>query len=157
MMLETIRAALKAARLAKESEKVTQLSTLLGEAERDGKDDGNRESTDAEVVKTVRKFIAGLKDNLPLLTSVTDRERAVRELALLETFNPPVPLQVTGAELAAVIDGLVAALPEGARTMKSMGAVMGSLKAKLPDAFDGTEASTLVKAKLTAPAAKAAA
>lgn len=151
MMLDTIRAALSEARKAKQSEQVTQLSTLLGEAVRAGKDDGNRDSTDAEVVKTVRKFIDNLNATLPLMRSAEDRERALRELALLETFNPPAPRQVTGDELAAVIADIVGTLPEAARkSMKSMGSVMAALKAKLPDAFDGTEASRLVKEKLTA-------
>lgn len=143
MLLETIKAASLAARKAKDAEQAALLTTLFAEAARIGKDAGNRETTDEETVRVVRKFIKGLDESLAVLTQDEARNRALRERAVLEQF---LPKMVTGAELATVVADIVSTLAE--RTPKQMGIVMKSLKDRLGGAYDGNEASVLVKAAL---------
>ncbi len=143
MLLDKIQAASLEARKAKQTEKASLLVTLYAEAARIGKDAGNRGTTDDEVVKVVRKFIKGIDESLAVLPEGEARNRALREKAELEVF---LPMMVAGDELKAFIADIVAALPD--KSPKAMGAVMKALKDKLAGAYDGTEASSLVKAAL---------
>lgn len=143
MLLDTIQAASLEARKSKQAERASLLVTLYAEAARVGKDAGNRKSSDEEVVKTVQKFLKGVKESLQVLTDAQARERAQREQAILEEF---LPKMVTGdalkAEVAAIVEGLAD------KSAKQMGVVMAQLKARLSGAYDGKEASALVKAAL---------
>ncbi len=143
MLLESIQAASLEARKSKLTERASLLVTLYAEAARVGKDAGNRVSTDDEVLKVVRKFVKGVDESLAVLPEGEARDKALREKAVLEEF---VPRLTTGEALAAVVADIVAQLPE--RSAKQMGAVMGALKTKLGGAYDGKEASALVKAAL---------
>lgn len=140
MLLETIRTQSLEARRAKESVRATLLVTLYAEAARVGKDDGNRGTTDAEVQDVVRKFLKGVRESLDVLKDEQARTLALTEKAILEEF---LPRNVAGAELRSVIEGIVSGLPE--RSPKAMGAVMKALREQLAGAYDGNEASTLVK------------
>lgn len=148
MMLDTIRDASIAARKARDTESAALLTTLLAEAARPGLDDGKRVSTDAEAVKVLKKFIDGAAEMSEKLPAGPRREHALREKAVLEALLPEQPRQVTGDELGTVIDDIISTLTD--KSPKSMGLVMSALKAKLPGAHDGTEASTMAKAKLAA-------
>lgn len=143
MLLESIRTASLEARRAKDTDRASLLVTLYAEAARVGKDAGNRESTDDEVLKVVRKFLKGVDESLAVLTVEAARARALAEKAILETF---LPRAVTGDELEGVIQSIVATLPE--RTARQMGVVMKALKEQLAGAYDGNEASVLVKKAL---------
>lgn len=143
MLLAKIQAASLAARKAKETEKAALLTTLYAEAARIGKDAGNRETTDEEVVKVVRKFVKGVDETLALVTHPDARARSMREKEVLEPF---LPHMVVGAELAAAVDDIVGALAD--RTPRQMGAVMKTLRERFAGAYDGNEASSLVKARL---------
>lgn len=144
-LLNRIREDSLAARKAREGDKASFLITLLAEASRPGKDDGNRESTDAEVVKVIKKFIDNTEITLKALgATVSDaRTRAELELAMLRAYQPK---QATEAEVRAAVDTIVASLRE--RSLKQIGAVMGKLQAQFDGNFDKGLASTLVKAAL---------
>lgn len=143
MLLESLRTASLEARRAKDTDRASLLVTLYAEAARVGKDAGNRESTDDEVLKVVRKFLKGVDESLAVLTVDAARARALAEKAILEGF---LPRAVTGAELEGVIQSIVATLSE--RSARQMGVVMKSLKEQLAGAYDGNEASALVKKAL---------
>lgn len=143
MLLEKIRQASVEARFQKNTVAAALLVTLYAEAARVGKDNGNRETTDAETQAVVRKFLKGLNETLAVIKDGEAREVALAEKGILEGF---LPRQVAGDELKAVVHELVAGLPE--RTPKSLGAVMSQLKARLGGAYDGAEATALVKQAL---------
>lgn len=143
MLLDKIKQDSLEARRARETEKATMLVTLFAEASRPGKDAGNRDSSDEEVVKVVRKFMTGLNDSLAVLTQPEAIARAHREKQLLECY---LPSQLSGAALSAVVDGIVASVSD--KSAKSIGVVMNALRKAHGGAYDGTEASTLVKAAL---------
>ena len=143
MLLDRIQAASLEARKAKNAETAALLTTLYAESARIGKDAGNRPTTDEETIRVVRKFLKGVDQSLALIKHESSIAKALREKATLESF---LPQMVSGAALVAAIRELVGKLPE--KTPRHMGAVMKSLKELLGSAYDGNEASALVKAEL---------
>lgn len=144
MLLERIQAEALAARKAKNAPRATLLVTLAAEAARKGKDDGNRVSTDDEVLAVVRKFLKGVVDTLAVLPEGPAKDAALAEQVVLQEF---LPQQVEGAALAAVIAELVSQLPE--KNSKAMGAVMGALRARLGGNYDGATAKAMVQEALS--------
>jgi uncharacterized protein YqeY len=70
-------------------------TTLLGEAQMIGKNDGNRETTDNEVISVVKKFIKNIDETVSALTtrnqdaSVFLKERQALEVFLPKQLNEP--------------------------------------------------------------------
>lgn len=143
-LLQKIQAASLEARKNRETEKATLLVTLFSEAAIIGKNDGNRESTDDEVVKTIKKFLKNNHDTIDtLIRHGHDATRFEDETTILEGF---LPKQLSEAELSTLITTFVALLPE--RNIKQMGAIMKQLNAGYAGLFDGALASKLIKTAL---------
>lgn len=139
-LLSQIKSDQLAARKNREALKASLLTTLLGEAQVIGKNDGNRESTDAEVTAVVKKFVKNLGDVL----TVTEQESSAHQKALMEKsiLESYLPTQLTGAAL----DFAITSITEEVGNKKSdMGKVMQALKAKYDGQYDGKEASNIVK------------
>lgn len=143
MLIQKIREDSLAARKARETDKATILVTLFAEAARPGKDAGNRDSTDEETVKVVRKFIKGVEDSLAVLKDPVAVAKAQAEKDILSAY---LPTQLTGDALKAAIADIVQKLPE--KNAKAMGQVMNGLRTLYAGAYDGVEASKLVKEAL---------
>lgn len=126
-------------------DKASFLITLFAEAARKGKDDGNRESTDAEVVATVKKFIDNANDTLKALgeKAPDQRARIEAELTILRGY---MPAQADPEAVKALIAEVVAGLAE--KSPKQMGVVMGKLTERFGANFDKAAASALVRAAL---------
>ena len=133
------------------------LVTLVSEASRAGKDNGDRESTDAEVLKTLKRFLDGAADTIGILekdpaTAGNEKrmEKLVRareeKIILTEYINKHQPTMAPEADISAEINRVVAGLAE--KTPKQIGVVMGALKAKFGATLDGALAQKLVKAAL---------
>lgn len=119
------------------------LTTLFAEASRVGKDAGNRASTDAEVIQTVKKFKNNAEETLKVAREDTkDKIRA--EIAILNDY---LPQELTPAELESAIAEIVASL--GEKSPKIMGKVMSGLKDRFAGRYDGKLASELVKTALS--------
>lgn len=139
------------ARKDRDSVKAALLTTLIGEASMPGKNDGNRESTDEEVVATVKKFVKNTNELLKALhgegglapTNVAASATASMELAILESY---LPKQLTEAELTHIIASLKNEFTIA--DAKGMGKIMGALKERFGGTYDGALASKLVKAAL---------
>ncbi|KVP98232.1 hypothetical protein WJ96_06835 [Burkholderia ubonensis] len=144
-LIERIRQDALAARKARETEKGIFLITLLAEAAKVGKDDGNRESTDAEVTAIIKKFIKNTDKTLRALgdKAPDSRARLEAELAILQAY---LPRQATEDEVRTAVGRYVAELAE--RNPKQMGVVMGKLNAEFDGNFDKGLASKLVKEAL---------
>lgn len=140
-LMQQIRDRQLAARKAGHAE-AALYTTLLGEAAMIGKNDGNRETTDAEVVAVVKKFIKNIDDTMThLRNSITDaltdqRELLSAERKCLEQF---LPQQMTEADLESFVQATVAS---GAG---NMGAVMKLLKEQRAGQYDGQLASAVAK------------
>ena len=149
LLLKRIQDDALAARKARDTDKGTFLTTLFSEAGRVGKDDGNRESTDDEVTKTIKKFLGNIdyslteldKHGVPADSEL--RKQPHYERGLFEAY---LPKQASQDDIRSAVAAAIADLAEV--NMKQMGVVMSKLKAQFGENFDRTFASDLVKTSL---------
>lgn len=128
------------------------LTTLVGEVTSRAKNDGNREVTDDDVIKTVKKFADGAQEviNLCLQSQTVSQAMISRadvakiELAVLNAY---LPEQMDETTLAIEIDRIIA---EGNLTgPKALGVIMSSLKnGRFAGQYDGKMAQTIAKSRL---------
>lgn len=159
-LVQQIKNDILASRKASESQKVIRLSTFLAEAEAVGKNKGNRESTDAEVIAVAKKFINNLNEiELRLIERKTNESIAEQaDLKLIDSdveekiadimverglYEKYIPQQLTEAELRDLIGLLVS--KEEVKTPKLMGNIMKYLKTYHDGNYDGKSASELCK------------
>lgn len=123
---------------------------LFGEAKKVGKDNGNRDSTDPEVLKVLSRFKEGLDQNIPLFEKRGDAEKLAEykgQLAIvldyLDRFAPKVIL-MSELELRQIIDAEIKAGAD------NIGKIMPVLKKNYDGKFDGKLASNIVKEMLAA-------
>lgn len=131
-------AQLQARKDRKETESAL-LTTLLSEASLPGKNSGNRESTDDEVVAVVKKFIKNTDETLEALKFLSDGRvaKAIHEKKILESF---LPKQLTEDELRAIISAEL-----NKDGPKQMGRIMSALKTSYAGLYDGAVASRIAK------------
>ena len=140
-MLERIRKDLIAARKRRDKEESSLLSTLLSEITMHAKNDGNREPTDKDALKILKKFTQNVEEVISLKQKQgisADSER--QERSWLLRYAPP---QMSEEELRAAVERIAEQLPE--KSMKMMGSVMASLKQQYDGQFDGKTAASIVK------------
>lgn len=138
MLIERIKADLLTARKARATVAANSLTALVGEAVMVGKNAGNRESTDEEVVATVRKFLKNLEETKRnLVVHNKDTSVCEEEIVIISRY---LPQQMSADELKTAIAAIVAETA-GA----NMGVVMKVLKEKYAGLYDGKLASTLTK------------
>ena len=127
------------ARKAKDGLKATLLTTLIGELTAIGKNDGNREVTDADVVKLVKKFNDGMEQTAKFCAG-HNQEGVDTALAEIEIISKYMPQQMDEAALTEAVKVIVAEVGP------NMGKVMAALKAQYAGKYDGGMASKIVKA-----------
>lgn len=110
------------------------LVTLFAESAKIGKDSGNRDTTDSEVISVIKKFIEGARETIRL---GGNREELEFEISILEKY---LPEQLSYDELFAIISKIVEE-----KSPKNMGVVMGILKTEYANLYDGAIASKIVK------------
>lgn len=143
-ILDSIKKVQLQARKDKNSADASTLTTLIGESEMIGKNDGNRVSTDAEVVAVIKKFIKNIDETVAIVSKDSTKEDKVKALVqektLLTTF---LPKQLSEDEIRTILGGFVNAL--GDKNPKMMGKVLGSLKEQFTGQYDGALASRIAK------------
>lgn len=146
MLIEQLRTDMIAARKGDDVVAKNLLVTLYSEAAMVGKNRRNGDTTDEEVIATVKKFAANADETRRLLTERgQDCSAQVREIEVLEGY---LPSQLNRAGLDAVIHVIIHEMKlEGP---KAMGTVMAELKRMHSGRYDGKMASELTKAALTA-------
>jgi uncharacterized protein YqeY len=131
-------------RKSKNTVKSNLLSTMIGEAQNIGKNAGNREPNNDEVLGVVKKFLKSVDESIMMLEKIgRDNSKEKEEKLILEGYQPK---QLAEAQLKKAIDEIVAAMDD--KSVKMMGQVMNQLKEKYPNQFDGKMASALVKQAL---------
>ena len=144
-MLDQLKKDSFTARKEKESVKANLLITVIAEAEMIGKNDGNRAPTEDEVTAVLKKFLKGLDESISALQKIgRDTSKEEEEKKIIEAY---LPSQMSEEDLEKAIGEIVATLPE--KSPKMMGNVMGRLKEKYPNRYDGKIASSLVKKLLS--------
>jgi uncharacterized protein YqeY len=140
-MLNKIKSDQFDARKNKDSVKSSLLTTLYAEAAMIGKNNGNRNSTDDEVIKVMHKFLKGINETISIL-SAGKSERyfiALQEKDIIESYLPKVASQQE------VETAIVHLIDSG---ITKMGDIMKSLKDKFGTSLDAKQASVLIKEKL---------
>ena len=139
-LIDSIRADQLQARKEKNIIKVNLLTTLIGEAVSIGKNAGNRETTDAEVVALAKKFIKNLQEAMEVYSRAgVDITNQQAEVQILEQY---IPKQMSAEDLRSAILAIKEEITAGP---KDMGKVMGLLKQRFDGQYDGKMASALAK------------
>jgi uncharacterized protein YqeY len=153
-LIDTLKRDQIATRKARDTIAANLLTTLVAEAAAVGKNNGNRESTDAEVVKKIKQFVSNTQETIRLVRGnipdgpnkgilggfhAQQLEKLNRELGILESY---MPTQLTREQLEEKIRSVVADLPQGTN---AVGAVMKALKESYEGLYDPKLASEIVK------------
>lgn len=141
-MLNKIKAAQLQARKNRDSAKAAALTTLIGEAEAVGKNNGNRAPTDAEIVAVIKKFIKNIDELLSVVNPETDGYKIAQ--AEKELFNSFLPQQMSEAEIRAAASLIYVGLAESNKK-PNMGDMMKAFKAAHEGQYDGAVASKVIK------------
>jgi uncharacterized protein YqeY len=99
------------ARKAKDSAKAATLTTLYSEAAMVGKNDGNRDTTDDEVVAAVKKFLKNANDAIAILADAADPTRLAAREALqqeVRVYEGYLPQQLDLQQLETAIQAIIA-------------------------------------------------
>ena len=149
-LISQIKAAQVRARIER-SVSASILTTLLGEAEMIGKNAGNRETTDEEVIGVAKKFIKNIDETIAVVerADVTDATTSVltairNERAVVEQF---LPSQMNDDQLRTAIQDVIGGI-KTAGEVPNMGLVMKVLKQRFDGQYDGKAASTITKEEL---------
>lgn len=146
-LLETLQKDQLQSRKDRDAIKTSLLTTLFSEAVNVGKNQGNRASTDEEVIAVIKKFVKGSKENIEIYTKTGKTEAlnlANQELDILQTYLPQtVSEDVLKVRIVEVMSKLN--LP---KESSSLGKVIKELKNEFGSTLDGALASKLVKEAL---------
>ena len=140
-ILSAIREKSIEARKAKDSLASSLLVTLLSEVSIVGKNAG-RETTDAEAIAVVKKFISNSRETLGIVLHLDEARSNLiaHEIAILEQF---LPKQLSVDELDVEVRKIVVEL--NVSTPRDMGTVMKVLKERFEGTYDAKSASDIVK------------
>ncbi|PKA82357.1 hypothetical protein ATE92_0486 [Ulvibacter sp. MAR_2010_11] len=105
------------------------------------------EIAEADELKLLQKLVKQRKDSAAIYTEQGRADLAEPELAEAAVIEQFLPAQLSEAEVAKVVDEIIA--QTGASSMKDMGKVMGMANSKLAGKADGKTISTVVKARLS--------
>ena len=142
MILEKIKKQQLQARKEK-SPIVGALTALMSEVAIVGKNNGNRETTDEEAMKVIKKFIKGINETVDL---IKDPEKLKLLEMELEIYNSFLPQIMNELETRAAVEKIINALPE--KSPKAMGQVMGTISKEYGTLIDRGLASQIVKEML---------
>ena len=149
MLEQRLEADIKAALLAGDSVKVLTLRGLKATLLNNKVAEGTRDSamSDDQVIALFSKEAKKRQESADMYVQGGSQAKADAELAekaLIETY---LPAQLDEAAIKEVIETVVSEL--GATDMKSMGQVIGAVKAKTAGAADGGIIARLVKERLS--------
>lgn len=142
MLLENIKNEITKARKASDSVRLSILTALYAESAIVGKNDGNRASTDQEVMAVAKKFI---KNNVETIDTLTKKGIDVAYLeAENNVYSEFLPKQLSEAELRLIVNQII--LDNGLTVVdnKLVGTVMKELKIKYEGAYDAKLAKQII-------------
>lgn len=146
MKYQELQDEIKAAMKAKDKDRLSILRQVHGEIKNIEVNE-RREITDADVDAMLKRTIKQTKETLEgSIKAGNDQERTDRLAAQVEILETYLPKQVSGDELAALIDTVLA--ETGAATKKEMGRVMGELTKRTGGNFDKAAAAKTLQGKL---------
>lgn len=130
---------------------LTTVRNVLGEIEtREKSGKTPIELDDAQVTSLLQKEAAKRRDTARIYSEAGESDRAAAELAEAEVIEAYLPKALTRDEVEAIVDEAITALKaEGQElSMRSIGAVMKPVTAKVAGRFDGKTVSEIVRGRL---------
>ena len=125
-MLQTIKNDIKEAMRAKNNDLKNILRMVMAKANDTAKADGNRETTDEDVMSAIQKQIKQNKDVITLAKeNDRDSDKDEREVEILMNY---LPQQMSEEDIQTLVEGIVSELPEDKRNNKGRGIVMAKLR-----------------------------
>ena len=101
------------------------------------------EITEADEIKILQKLVKMRKDSYEIFTTQNRADLAEPELAQIAVIEKFLPVQLSEAEVEAIIAKIIA--ETGASGIASMGKVMGLASAQIGGQAEGKTISTIVK------------
>lgn len=147
-LLQRIKAAQLVARKERRAADAAVLTTLIGEASIIGKNDGDRESTDAEVIAVTKKFIKNIDETIRHATEHKNDDAVDKAYAERYILNQFLPKQLNEVELTDKIKFLITLLGDDCSfnvVKPKLGDVLKELKKSYEGQYDGATASRIAK------------
>lgn len=146
MKYQELQDEIKAAMKARDKNRLSILRQVHGEIKNIEVNE-RREITDADVDAMLKRTIKQTKETLDgSIKAGNDQERTDRLTEQVEILESYLPKQVSGEELIALIEEVLA--ETGAATKKEMGKVMGTLTQKTGGNFDKAQAAKKLQSRL---------
>lgn len=123
---------------------VSLLTTLIGEAMMIGKNDGNRETTNDEVIAVMKKFVKGMDETLAVRPG--DEATIFEKKVMVDYIEKYGPEQFSGARIENMITGII--IVEKLTSVRDMGKIMKVLKSKYAGQYNGKFASQSAREQL---------
>lgn len=140
-ILNIIKAEQLLARKSKDTLAANLLTTLMSDIVMVGKNSGNRESTDAEAIAIIKKYIVNVNETLKIVNSESDKVVSLlTELSILEAF---LPKQLSETELRLILETF-----KQNNVQFSIPNVMKYLKSSFAGLYDGSSATKIIKEML---------
>jgi uncharacterized protein YqeY len=130
---------------------LTTVRNVLGEIEtREKSGKTPIELDDAQVTSLLQKEAAKRRDTARIYTEAGEADRAAAEIAEAEVIEEYLPKALTRSEVEAIVDAEIDALKADGQelSMRSIGAVMKPVTAKVAGRFDGKTVSEIVRSRL---------
>ncbi len=130
---------------------LTTVRNVLGEIEtREKSGKTPIELDDAQVTSLLQKEAAKRRDTARIYTEAGEADRAAAEIAEAEVIEAYLPKALTRSEVEAIVDAEIDALKAAGQelSMRSIGAVMKPVTAKVAGRFDGKTVSEIVRSRL---------
>ncbi len=136
---------MKAAMKAREADKLNAIR-LLTSAIKQKEVDERIEITDDIVLAIIEKMLKQRKDSIAQFTTGGRLDLVAKEEFEVGVLQAYMPAQLSDAELAAILDGVIAEV--GATSAKDMGKVITAVRPKVAGRADMGKLSGIVKARL---------
>ncbi len=137
---------MKNAMRAKEKERLLVIRGVLA-AIKQREIDERIELDDTQVLLVLDKLVKQRRDSEQQFRDAQRADLADKEAAEMKVLQEFLPMALTEAEIAQMIDDAVSTT--GAESMKDMGKVMGIIKPKAQGRADMSQISSLIKQKLS--------
>ncbi len=145
-LIEQIQDDMKSAMKEKNQLKLAAVRAIKSEILKEQTSGKGGEVTDADVLKILQKMIKQRSESVEIYKQQNRADLVEEESTQLEYIKCYMPKQMDEAEVAAVINRIVA--ETGAASIKDMGKVMKAANAELAGKADGKMIADLVKAAL---------
>ena len=149
MSLETkIMAEIKAAMLARDSERLEALRAIKAQILLEKTKGGNAEITEAAEIGILQKMVKQRKESAAIYEQNGRQELANKEKAEAEVIETFLPQPMSDEELKQCLQNIIDQV--GATTIKDMGKVMGAATKQVAGRADNAKISSMVKELLNA-------